>query len=157
MKNIFRPFISGLQSQLLCQQLYYSLYSILQSRNPYKHRIPFYQGPDGASKSNGSVVCQSPYSVGHTFPHRRFKRIARVVIYYRYRSFLNSFSNEDNQTSRPLTTTQCLNLRYSFIFRPMIIRPNAIPHYKHVAFLYSMIPCPRILDTPQKNIVKNAL
>ena len=64
---------------------------------------------------------------------------------------------KDKQTSRSHTTSQCLNLRYNFIFKPMIIRPNAIPHYKRVAFLYSMIPCPRILDTPQKNIVKNAL
>ena len=43
--------------------------------------IPFYQGQDDASISNGSVVCQSPHSVRHTLSHRRFKRIVRVVIF----------------------------------------------------------------------------
>jgi hypothetical protein len=31
--------------------------------------IPFYQGQDDASISNGSVVCQSPRSVRHTLSH----------------------------------------------------------------------------------------
>ena len=55
--------------------------------------IPFYQGQDDASISNGSVVCQSPHSVRHTLSQEIQTNCKGSHLYYRYGSFTNSLSN----------------------------------------------------------------